>query len=216
MRRSKSILLALALISVSAPAAFAQAAGGNQQIFNDEEQMSQMDNSQLMQLRNQDQELRQQEQTQETADQPYRLYAEQRIKALEKIKNAHGSPTLSTAREKQFYALQSWISHDEATHEQDQTRIRQLDQAIANLAQQRQAAASNLGNDINAMRENQQAMADDDKFNKMMKVNMFNELQSEMGAASWGAPPRDGTYNSVGGYGFQGGYGYSMGGGRRF
>jgi hypothetical protein len=48
----------------------------------------------------------------------------------------------------------------------------------------------------------------------MMRVNMFNELQSEMGAATWGGTPRDGTYNSVGGYGFQGGYGYSGGFGR--
>jgi hypothetical protein len=50
----------------------------------------------------------------------------------------------------------------------------------------------------------------------MMQMNNFNELQSEMGAASWGRPPTDGTFNSTGGYGIQGGYGYSVGGGRRY
>lgn len=47
------------------------------------------------------------------------------------------------------------------------------------------------------------------KIDRMMRMNYFNELQSEMGAASWGRPPQDGTFNSVGGYGFMGGYGMS-------
>jgi hypothetical protein len=216
MRRSTLALLTLAFLSASVPTSFAQAAGGNQQIFSDEEQMTQMDNSQIMQMRNQESNIKAQDQAQEASQQPYRLYVEQRIRALQKLKMAHGSPAESTARDKQLYALQAWVAKDNTTREQDQGRIKQLDQAIANLQTERQASYANLGNDVNAMRENQQAMADDDKFNKMMKVNMFNELQSEMGAASWGAPPRDGTYNSTGGYGMQGGYGYSMGGGRRF
>ncbi len=148
-------------------------------------------------------------------DQPFRLYAEQRIAQLKKLRAAHGSPALEAAQEKQLYALNKWLANDEQIKDEERAHIKQLDQTIANLQQQRGATFSNLGSDINAMRQNQENLAEDDRFNKMMRINMFNELQSEMGAASWGGSPTDGTYNSVGGYGFQGGYGYSFGGGRR-
>jgi hypothetical protein len=135
---------------------------------------------------------------------------------LKKIRNAHGSPALEAAQEKQLYALQDWLAKDDKVKDEERAHIKQLDQAIVNLQGQRSAAFSNMGSDIQDMKQNQERLAEDDKFNQMMRVNMFNELQSEMGAASWGRPPTDGTYNSVGGYGFQGGYGYSMGGGRRW
>lgn len=208
-------LVTLALVSLSSPSAFAQAAGGNQQIFQDEQQMMQMQSNQVQQMQSQEQAYESQVQQSDAASQPYRLYAQQRIQELQKIKNAHGSPALSTARDKQLYALRQWLQKDQQTRDQEQAHIKQLDQAIANLQQQRGATVADLGNDINAMRENQQQLADDDKFNKMMRMNMFNELQSEMGNASWGGSPTDGTMNAVGGrYGFQGGFGYSYGGGR--
>ena len=147
----------------------------------------------------------------------YRLYAEKRIQALSKIRNAGGSPAQSYAHDKkgELYALQAWLKKDNETRAAEQAHIKQLDQAIANLQGDEQAAMANLPNDIGAMRQVAQRQADDDKFNHMMQMNYFNELQSEMGAASWGRPPTDGTFNSVGGYGMQGGYGYSYGGGRR-
>ena len=214
-RRSNFVLISLALFSVASLPSIAQVAGGNQQIFQDEQQILRMDSNQVQQYQQQDQMLRS-DVAQETS-QPYRLYAQQRIKELQKIKSAHGSPALSTAREKQLYALQSWLAQDKATIQQQQARIKQLDQAIANLQQQRNATTSDLSSDINAMRENQEQLAEDDRFNKMMRINQFNELQSEMGNASWGGSPTDGTWNAVGGrYGFGGGYGYSYGGGRRW
>ena len=213
-KRFNMVLLTLTLLSTNCPA-FSQAAGANQQIFQDEQQMLHTDNGQVQHLESQEQQYKQEVDQQQTSEQPYKLYVEQRIHALEKIRQAHGSPALSTANTNQLYALQQWLIKDRETREQEQAHIKQLDKAIANMQQQTNATFSDLGNDINAMRENQQQVADDDKFNKMMRINMFNELQTEMGAASWGGSPTDGTYNSVGGYGFLGGYGYSMGGGRR-
>jgi hypothetical protein len=73
---------------------------------------------------------------------------------------------------------------------------------------------ANLNNDVSDMRQNIQDDKDQQKFNNQMQMNYYNELKSEMGAASWGGCPNDGTYNSVGGYGMLGGYGYSPMGGR--
>jgi hypothetical protein len=216
LNRSNFMLMSLAVILSSMPAASAQVAGGNQQIFGDDQQMMQMQNSQIMQLQNQEHQYEQEVQAQDAKDNTYKTYAENRIAALQKIKNAHGSPALSMANEKQLYALQQWLWKEKETREQEQAHIKQLDKAIANLTAQRNGSYTNLNADINDMRGNQEQKAEDDKFNQMMKVNMFNELQSEMGAARWGGPPNDGYYNSVGGYGFQGGYGYSYGRGRRW
>jgi hypothetical protein len=212
-KRFNLVLLSLAAVSLSLPPSFAQ----EQQIFQDEQQMLRVNSNQTQQMENHDQQYRQEVQQADAQEQPYRLYVEQRIKALQKIRNAHGSPALSTANDKQFYALQQWPRKDEQTREQEQAHIRQLDKAIANLQNQTNATYSNLGASIQSMRENEERASEDDKFNQTMRMNMFNELQSEMGAASWGGSPTDGTMNSVGGrYGMQGGYGYSYGGGRRW
>ena len=212
---SKNSLLALALVSLAGSPALAQAAGGNQQIFQDEQQMMQGDSQRVHQVQTQEQQYANQVQKHNAAEEPFRQYAEKRIVELAKMRMNHGSPALSAANEKQLYALQQWLERDNETRAQEQAHLKALDKAIANLYEQRNATFTNLGSDINNMRENQEQLAEDDRFNQMMRMNMFNELQSEMGAASWGRPPTDGTFNSVGGYGMQGGYGYSFGGGRR-
>ena len=173
------------------------------------------DQQEVQQYQNAEKQYEQNAAARDDSAMSYRLYAEKRIAALQKIRNAGGSPTRSMGKNGELYALQGWLKKDDQTREQEQAHIKQLDQAIANLQGDQQAAMANLPNDIGAMRQVAQRQADDDKFSHMMQMNYFNELQSEMGAASWGRPPTDGTFNSTGGYGFQGGYGYSMGGGRR-
>jgi hypothetical protein len=213
--RIRSVLMAFAISAVCLPPAFAQAAGGNQQIFNDERQLLRDQNGQVQQYQQEAQSYKDAVEQSDQKDQSFRLYAEKEIQQLKRIRAAHGSPALDVAQSKQMYALQQWLVKDDQIRAGEQKHIQQLDKAIANLQNQQGATFSDLGSDINNMRQNQERIAEDDRFNQMMRVNMFNELQSEMGAASWGGSPTDGTYNSVGGYGFQGGYGYSYGGGRR-
>ncbi len=188
-----------------------------QAIFQDDRQIMQQDQQQVQQFENQAQAYENQAKQRDESADSYRLYAEKQIKQLTKLRNAGGSPTKSLAKEEsgRLYALEAWLKSDESTRAAEQAHIKQLDQAIVNLQQQQQGQMANLSADVGAMRQVAQRADDDDKFNHMMQINNFNELQSEMGAASWGRPPTDGTYNSVGGYGFQGGFGYSMGGGRR-
>jgi hypothetical protein len=214
LSRWNNFLVAVAVVSLNGAPALAQAAGGNQQIFQDEQQMMHSDSSQANQEQEQAQQYSTEIQQRDAAQEPFRQYAEKRIIELSKMRMNHGSPALSAANEKQLYALQQWLQKDGESRAQEQAHLKALDKSIANLYEQRNATFQNLGSDINNMRENQEQLAEDDRFNKMMRVNMFNELQSEMGAATWGGTPRDGTYNSVGGYGFQGGYGYSGGFGR--
>jgi len=189
----------------------------DQTIFQDERQM-QMDNArQANQLQHQENQYEQSVQSTESKDEPYRLYAEKRVAALMKLKAAGGSPSRSYAKQTgELYALQNWLKADEATKDAEMAHVKSLDKAIANLRDSEGMESNNLQSDVQAMREDQIAKQADDSFNKMMQINQFNELQSEMGAASWGRPPTDGTFNSVGGYGMGGGYGYSPMQGRRW
>ncbi len=193
--------------------ALAQAAGANQQIFRDEEEMLRINNAQVNQMERQEQNAQAKEQADEEKYRPYRAYAEKRIKELEKLKAAGGSPVKSIG---ELQNLKNWLKRDDALLQSDENAVVQIEQSIANLRQTTHQTVQNLGNDITAMRQSVQDERDDVKFQQMMQINQFNELQSEMGAASWGTPPRDGTFNSVGGYGMGGGYGYSYGGGRRW
>ena len=207
------LLMALAVGLVGAqPMVLAQ----GQAIFQDDRALMQTDQQEVQQYQNNERQYEQQASARDTSAEAYRVYAEKRIAELSKLKEAGGSPTRSLAASKsgELYALQGWVKRDDATRTDEQRHIKQLDQAIANLQSEQTTAMANLPNDIGAMRQDSQRAADDDKFNHMMQTNYFNELQSEMGAASWGRPPTDGTMNSVGGYGFMGGYGYSAGGGR--
>ena len=79
------------------------------------------------------------------------------------------------------------------TRAQEQSRIQQLDQQIANLQQSQNSAIRDMRSDIHNMRVDADTQAADKKFQQQMAVNYFNELQSEMGAASWGRPPTDGV-----------------------
>ncbi len=197
------------------PAAQAQVAGGNQAIYNDEKDLIRMDQSMIQEYQSEEQAAKSELAQQENKNQTYRLYAEKRIQDLEKAKKA-GTPVKTGNSDKELQVLESWLKRDDAYRAKQQAYIAQLDQAIANLRQGQTATVANLGNDINSMRESLQDARDQQRFNNQMTMNMYNELKSEMGAAAWGDCPRDGTYNSVGGYGFMGGYGYSPMGGRRW
>jgi hypothetical protein len=214
--RFKTILsVVLCSFGVSMLPAFSQ--GSNQAIFQDERQMELDNQARINGLSNQEQSFQQAAQANDAKNEPYRLYAEKRIAALIKLKAAGGSPSRSYANQTgDLHALENWLQSDTKTRANEQARIKQLNQAIANLRESENADQSNMSGAIQGMREGQIAAQSDDDFNKMMRINQFNELQSEMGAASWGRPPQDGTFNSTGGYGMGGGYGYSMGGGRRW
>lgn len=217
-RRSRLTLLGLVAFGISSMMAIPNGAFAQEQaIFQDDRQIMQTDQAQVQQYENQVENYEAKAKARDAEADNYRTYAEKRIAELKKLQAAGGSPTKSLVKSKggEMYALQGWLKNDEDTRLQEQEHIKQLDKAIVNLQQQLNGQTQNLSADVGAMREVAQRQADDDKFNQMMQMNHFNELQSEMGAASWGRPPTDGTYNSVGGYGMQGGYGYSFGGGRR-
>ncbi len=159
----------------------------------------------------------------EQRDDNFRNYAQKRVQALLKLKSAGGSPTRNLSKERQgeLYALQHWLDQDTQSRAQEQSRIQQLDRSIANLQQAQLSALQDMRSDIHNMRVDADAQTADKKFQQQMAINYFNELQSEMGAASWGRPPTDGTYNTTSGAlnrvfgsgGGQGGYGgYALGG----
>lgn len=195
--------------------ALAQAAGANQTIYRDEQELLNTDQNMIGNYQASESRAEQDLLNEEKQNESYRLYAEKRINALEKAKKA-GTPVKTGDSSNELMVLQRWLRNDDAYRAKQQAYISQLDQAIANLRQGQSSTMANLGNDINAMRQSVQDEKDQQKFNNQMSMNMYNELKSEMGAAAWGDCPRDGTYNSVGGYGFLGGYGYSGMGGRRW
>ena len=208
----KTLLLSLSIVGVSALPAYCQVAGANQSIFNDEEQMMGLNQAQMRQYEQQKVQAETELSEEQRKNAPYRLYVEKQISALSAPSKNPKTQSANVAKLKQ---LQDWIKRDNDYIARQQSYINQLTGTIQNLQRSQTTQVGNLQNDITAMRENQQDEKDARKFDQMMQMNYFNELQSEMGAASWGRPPEDGTYNSVGGYGFMGGYGYSGGFGRR-
>jgi hypothetical protein len=219
-RSSKNIVAVVAsALTIGTPGSapcWAQA-NSDRAVFQEEQQMMQTNQNQEQQLEREKQQYQSEVSREDAQSEPYRLYAEKRIEELNKLKAAGGSPSRSLAAQKsgEFYALEKWLTADAQARAEEQGRLKQLDQAIVNLQTSQTATMSNMGSDIQAMREDSQLAAQNQKFQQQMQINQFNELQSEMGAASWGRPPQDGTFNSVGGYGMGGGYGYSYGGGRR-
>ncbi len=154
----------------------------------------------------------------EQADDNYRSYAQQRVGALLK---AQSSRPLSKEKQGELYALQHWLDQDTRVKSQDQARIQQLNEQIAAMQQSSTQAIRAMRSDIHNMRVDADAQTANNKFQQQMALNYFNELQSEMGAASWGRPPTDGTFNTTsgalnrtfGGGGSRGGYGgYALGG----
>lgn len=205
-------LVGTLLIPVQAQA---QAVGGDQAIFQDERQVLSDEGGRIQGYEQSLQNQQQQILNRNAQTDRFRDFAQRTVVYLEKIRAQKGTQALTSDQVEQLNGLQEWLSQDAQTRANDQAKVQQLKSAIANLQTQRNATFNNLGSDVNAMREDQEQQAEDTKFNQMMAVNQFNELQSEMGACTWGGPPRDGTLNSVGGYGMLGGYGYSFGGGRR-
>jgi len=198
----------------SAPAATAQVAGANQSIYRDEQQMLGTDQAMINQYQTSETSAENKLAAEQAKTNAYRLYAQERIAQLEQNKSK--SPSLAGSKAGEMRVLQQWLMQDNAYRAKQQAYIDQLDQCISNLRTSQTNTLANLNTDINSMRQGVQDGKDQQKFENQMQMNQFNELKSEMGACSWGDTPRDGTYNSVGGYGFNGGYGYSMGGGRRW
>jgi hypothetical protein len=213
----KQILNAIPLVlccTLAAPPAFAQVAGADQGIFGDEEQMLRINNAQIRQYEQQKMEAEHELAAEDAKNEPYRLYAEQKVQELSRSTTS-GAGKKGKDDASQLAVFKDWLKRDAAFKAKQQAYINQLQATISNLQRGQQQTLSNLNSDITAMRETVQDRKDSEKFNQMMQINYFNELQSETGAASWGRPPGDGTFNSVGGYGFLGGYGYGLGGGRR-
>lgn len=193
---------ALAILAMPVPA-LAQVAGADQGLFNDEQQMEVFNQQQVGNYQRQKLQLEEEMNNEEMRNQPYRLYAQKMVTQLSKPgakKTADDQTRLNV--------YEDWLKKDAALKSEQMGRLKQLDKLIAATQQNQQTTIANLNSDINSMRETVQDQRDAQKFNQMMQINYFNELQSEMGAASWGSPPQDGTYNSVGGYGMLGGYGY--------
>ncbi len=209
-------LVALSLVSLSttSPAA-AQVAGANQTIYHDEQEMLNTDQAMINQYTSAENEAESKLAAEQAKTNASRLYAEQRIQELQKQKKGV-SPSLAGAKSGEMTVLTSWLQQDSAYRAKQQAYIDQLEQCISNLRTSQTNTLANLNTDINALRQGVQDDKDQQKFQNQMQMNQFNELKSEMGACSWGDTPRDGTYNSVGGYGFNGGYGYSAMGGRRW
>lgn len=209
-------LVALSLLSLSSSSpVLAQVAGANQTIYHDEQEMLNTDQAMINQYSSAENEAESKLAAEQAKTNAYRLYAEQRIQALEKQKKGV-SPSLAGAKSGEMAVLTSWLQQDSAYRAKQQAYIDQLEQCISNLRTSQTNTLANLNTDINALRQGVQDDKDQQKFENQMQMNQFNELKSEMGACSWGDTPRDGTFNSVGGYGFNGGYGYSAMGGRRW
>lgn len=207
-----TMVMCFALLNTSS--ASAQVAGADQGIFNDEEQMLRINNAQVQQYQSQMAQAERDLNSEDAKNETYRLYAQKKVTDLSKaVATASGAKKSEDQQQLQFF--KDWLKRDQDYKARQTAYINQLQATINNLQRGQQSTLSNLGSDITAMRETVQDKKDAQKFNQMMQMNYFNELQSEMGAATWGRPPQDGTFNSTGGYGMMGGYGYSMGGGRR-
>ncbi len=200
-------LTSLLLMSTLLPAQ-AQVAGADQGIFSDEEQMLRINNMQSRQIEMEKNQAEKEYQAEQQRTAPYRLYVEKKVNELSKEIATTTGGKKKEEEKSQLAVFQDWLRRDSEYKTKQLAYINQLQNQLNRTVKGQQDTIANLQSDINAMRENVQDRKDAQKFNQMMQVNYFNELQSEMGAASWGRPPTDGTFNSVGGYGFQGGYGY--------
>lgn len=204
-KNSKLVVFSLALtfgaflsttgLSCSAQAAAEQAA--SQTVFQDDADLLRLQNAQIQQLESQEQSAEAQAALDSQRNQAYRLYAEKRVQELEKIK--------TSANEDQIKVLQNWLKADAALRARDAQTISNLRARIARLEQTQQTTSSQLSSDVGAIREAGEDARSNDKFRQMMAINYFNEMQTEMGPASWYPPAGNGAYYSMGGMGFNGG-----------
>jgi len=196
-----SFSLALASTVAFSMSALAQGSEGaaDQAAFSDDGEMLRLNEAQLRDLEMQERSAENVANMDSAKNQQYRLYAEKKIQELEKLKGAKADS------DSQVQTLRKWLQADSAQRARDLQIIRSLQSRIARLEQTQQTTMANLGNDIGAVREAANDARSDTKFKQMMSMNYFNEMQTEMGAASW-YPPRGGGANyNMGGMGFNGG-----------
>jgi hypothetical protein len=204
MRLNKwTVLLTMSLILVcvnTATSASAQSSeqAADQSAFQDDDELLRMNSAQIRSLESQEMSAEQQASFDDKRNQAYRLYAEKRIEDLEKLKSGKAE------NDKQIAILQRWLKADSAMRLADQQTINNLRKRIYSMQQSQQTVMANLGGDVGAMREAANDARADDKFKQQMAINYFNELQSEMGPATWVHPNHGATYG-MGGYGFSGG-----------
>lgn len=198
-----TVLLTMSLILVcvnTATSASAQSSeqAADQSAFQDDDELLRMNSAQIRSLESQEMSAEQQASFDDKRNQAYRLYAEKRIEDLEKLKSGKAE------NDKQIAILQRWLKADSAMRLADQQTINNLRKRIYSMQQSQQTVMANLGGDVGAMREAANDARADDKFKQQMAINYFNELQSEMGPATWVHPNHGATYG-MGGYGFSGG-----------
>lgn len=197
---SKIVCGTLAFLAFSAPASFAQGAqSADQTAFSDDADLLQLENSQIRQLQNEEMNAETQAQMDDQRNQAYRLYAQKKLSDLEKLKGG------DAARNIQVQVMQSWLRADLLMRQRDQATINSLRQRIAQLEQSQQTQMGSLGSDVQALREDAIDARSNEKFKQQMAMNYFNELQTEMGPASWYEHPTNGVSYSMGGMGFNGG-----------
>ena len=195
-----SLLLGFSYLNLGATRAFAQGAeqAADQTAFQDDDELLRLNGSQVNQVEGEIRSAQDQAMFDEQRNQAYRLYAEKRIADLEKLKK--GTPE----NNQQIGILQRWLKADSAMRLRDQQTINSLRKRLATLEQSQTQTMANLGGDVGAMREAANNARADDQFRQQMSINYFNELQSEMGPATWVHPTHGPSYG-MGGYGFSGG-----------
>lgn len=204
MRIACSLLIGVSLSLVTggvfclnAPAQTSEQSA-DQAAFQDDDELLRMNSSQINQLESQERSAEQAAAYDDSRNQAYRLYAEKRVQDLEKLKGGNSQ------NDKEISVLQRWLKIDAAMRLRDQQTISSLRQRIANMEQTQQQTMTNLNGDVGAMREAANDARANDQFKQQMAMNYFNELQSEMGPATWVHPNSGATYG-MGGFGFSGG-----------
>ncbi len=181
-----------------ASACFGQGAqSADQSAFRDDGDLLQLENGQIRALEGEEMSAQNQADLDDRRNSAYRLYAQKRVDELEKLKGKDS--------QSQIQVLQNWLRADSMMRMRDMQTIRTLRQRVATLEQSQQSAMSNLGNDVSSIREDAIDARSDDKFKQQMQMNYFNEMQTEMGPASWYEHPQNGVSYSMGGMGFNGG-----------
>lgn len=204
MRQMKSLTFAMSFVLsivalLNCHWSYAQSEqAADQAAFQDDDELMRMNNAQINQLESEERNAEQQAAFDNKRNQAYRLYAEKRIEDLEKLKSGNAQ------NDKQIAIMQRWLKADSAMRLTDQKTINSLRQRIANMENTQQTVMQNLGGDVGAMREAANDARANQQFRQQMAINNFNELQTEMGPASWKWSNRGPTYN-MGGYGFSGG-----------
>lgn len=203
LSKAKFIGIGFALLTVSmcsVPASLSQGAqSADQSAFRDDSDLLQLENSQIRQLQDQEMNAETQAQMDDQRTQAYRLYAQKKVQEIEKLKGKDAQS------DKTLQVMQSWLRADLLMRQRDMETIRALRQRVASLEQSTSSSMSNLGGDVQSLREDAIDSRSNEKFQQQMSMNYFNEMQTEMGPASWYEHPSNGVSYSMGGMGFNGG-----------